>query len=246
MSQPQEFRFFSSLPAELRLEVWRLSCQPRVVEVRYAAATDTYHSTAAPPAIVQVCQESRAEAARIYRRGFQTRGQEHYIHFCPYLDVLYIPRDGEMGYDDTARDFARLIPDTARSVLSLAIDHVKTDVIRPWEPYNKFCIIQSFPNLQQAFLVVGSVHDGKINDDDDDDFNSGIEFVDPKGDPATILRMIDGVLESFCYELGPITCGLGRKEDVWFSPPIPSLIPKAKVLHGLDKSGPDTSSIVCW
>ncbi|CAK7225006.1 hypothetical protein SCUCBS95973_005712 [Sporothrix curviconia] len=154
------FQYFQDLPAELRVSIWRMSRLPRVVEVWYDADADCCRTTSRPPALLHVNREARAEALHQgwYRRAFRTRSRprDHYIYFSPALDVLYLPRHGLMGYDDAARDFALHVRDTAEHVRALAIDHVRTDTIRPWEPYNKLMLLFSFPHVQEAILVVGS------------------------------------------------------------------------------------------
>ncbi|CAK7222534.1 hypothetical protein SBRCBS47491_004896 [Sporothrix bragantina] len=154
------FAYFQDLPAELRIKIWRVSRQPRVVEVWYDVDADCCRTTSRPPALLHVNREARAEALHQgwYRRAFRTlsRPRDHYIYFSPALDVLYLPRHGLMGYDDAARDFAVHVRDTAEHVRALAIDHVRADTIRPWEPYNKLMLLFSFPHIQEAMLVVGS------------------------------------------------------------------------------------------
>ncbi|CAK7199728.1 hypothetical protein SEUCBS139899_002411 [Sporothrix eucalyptigena] len=154
------FKYFQDLPAELRISIWRMSRQPRVVEVWYDAEADCCRTTSRPPAILHVNRESRAEALHQgwYRQAFRTRSRprDHYIYFSTALDVLYLPRHGLMGYDDAARDFAVYVRDTAEHVRALAIDHVRADTIRPWEPYNKLMLLFSFPHIQEAMLIVGS------------------------------------------------------------------------------------------
>ncbi|CAK7270046.1 hypothetical protein SEPCBS57363_003903 [Sporothrix epigloea] len=152
------FRYFQDLPAELRIKIWRMSRQPRVVEVWYDADVDCCQTTSRPPAILHVNREARAEAMHQgwYRRAFRTRSRprDHYIYFSSALDVLYLPRHGLMGYDDAARDFAVHVRDTVEHVRALAIDHVRADTIRPWEPYNKLMLLFSFPHIQETILVV--------------------------------------------------------------------------------------------
>ncbi len=209
------------LPPELRFSIWKLSCQPRIVEVRYDADTQRCRTTAKPPGILRVSREARQEGLFLYKRAFRTAGHRKYIYFSPRLDILYLPRHGLMGYSDTARDFNDYVTDTADHVWSLAIDHVKIDIIRPWEPYNKLCLLQSFPNLKSAFLVLGA---------EQDQVGSGeIELVDPKDDPAAIIRLIDNVIESFCYEIGPVDRALWMDLDR-VVPRMPSLTPKSKVV----------------
>lgn len=153
------FTYFSALPAELRIAIYRLSLEPRVIEVWYDADADCCRTTAQTPALLHVSREARAEALHKgwYRRAFRTssRPRDHYIYFSSALDVLYLPRHGLMGYDATARDFTVHVRDTADHVRALAIDHVRTDTIRPWEPYNKLMLLLSFPNVEETMLVVG-------------------------------------------------------------------------------------------
>ncbi|CAK7274874.1 hypothetical protein SEPCBS119000_006396 [Sporothrix epigloea] len=152
------FRHFQDLPAELRIKIWRASCRPRVVKVWYDADADCCQTASRPPAILHVNREARAEALHQgwYRRAFRTRSRprDHYIYFSPALDLLYIPRHGLMGYDDAARDFAVHVRDTVEHVRALAIDHVRSDAIRPWEPYNKLMLLFSFPHIRETILVV--------------------------------------------------------------------------------------------
>jgi len=220
MAHLEAFTIFSQLPAELRLSIWKLSCEPRVVEVRYDAELDTCKTTTKPPALLHVNREAREEALTWYRPAFRTKTRHEYIFFCPSLDILYLPRHGFMGYSDTAREFNNYVVDTADCVWSLAIDHVQTDIIRPWEPYNKLCLLRSFPNLKHAFLVLGA--------DEERGGGRAIEFVDPREDPTAVMRVINNVLESFHSEIGPGDYDSGEESEI---SSVPSLIPKSKVFH---------------
>ncbi|OAA57024.1 hypothetical protein SPI_07405 [Niveomyces insectorum RCEF 264] len=273
------FHLFPALPAELRLAVWKYSCQSRVVEVWYDAAADCCRTTARPPALLHTNREARAEALRLYyRRAFVTRRcpDHHYIYFSSALDVLYLPRHGLMGYDDTARDFAVHVRETAEHVRALAIDHVRTDTIRPWEPYNKLMLIFSFPNVQETMLVVGGSGGFRRNSSSSSSYEEGavllrqrshdsvestvsansatsantgsdastlngtkpaVELVDPQGDRAAVMGLINNVIESFSREIqaandSPLAAkdDADKDEDLPHRtyPHIPSLIPKAK------------------
>ncbi|KAK1755570.1 hypothetical protein QBC47DRAFT_191416 [Echria macrotheca] len=215
------FTLFRFLPAELRLEIWRQSCQTRVVEVRYSQEQDRCVSTTRPPAILQVCKESRDEGLRAcYVRAFGTDTHDAHIYFSPALDVLYIPRWGDLGYADTARDFAVLVRDTAEHVRSLAIDHVKPEIRRPWETYSKFCLMRNFPRLRETFLILA----------DESQWGQGeqVEFVDPRGDRDTIMRLMENVKESFVSEVGPECFDWDMTASCR---PCFELVPKAKA-HG--------------
>ncbi|EFX05710.1 hypothetical protein CMQ_3779 [Grosmannia clavigera kw1407] len=257
--KPSSFGLFSALPAELRLAIWQFSCHPRVVEVWYDADADRCRTTARPPPVLHVSREARHEAMALYRRAFVTQScPDHFIYFSSARDVLYLPRHGLMGYDDTARDFTVHVRDTAPHVWSLAIDHVRTDTIRPWEPYNKLMLIFSFPNVQETILVVGAGSNERRVDrrrslDSVESAESttsavstaslvesapvpkigDVELVDPKGDTVAVMGVIDNVIESFSREIQAAAGGPSLSDDcpVHEYPHIPSLIPKAKEYH---------------
>ncbi|ELQ41758.1 hypothetical protein OOU_Y34scaffold00255g56 [Pyricularia oryzae Y34] len=191
--------YYYSLPAELRLEVWRLSFQPRAVEVRYQPETDECRTITHPPAVLQVCRESREEALRFYHKCFGTKSQEPLIYFNSSIDILYIPRHRPMGYDDTSRDFAECILDTAEHVKMLAVDHVLPDVKRAWETYNKLCLMLGLPNLKEAYMIISTE-----SDDGESGAGMEIEIIDPKEDQEAILKVMKDIEETYSHELGEI------------------------------------------
>ncbi|KAK0643328.1 hypothetical protein B0T16DRAFT_391867 [Cercophora newfieldiana] len=199
---PPKFTLFSRLPTELRLHIWTLSCHPRVVQVRYSPTSDRCLTPTPPPPILSVCREARDEALfSVYVLTFGTKTHAPRIYFSPALDVLYLPRWGDLGYADTARDFGTFVRDTARWVGSLAIDHVKPEIRRPWETYSKFCLMRNFPGLREVFLVVaGQEEDGFGGDLA---MRGEVEFVDPRREDGEIIRLMDSVRESFSSEVGP-------------------------------------------
>jgi hypothetical protein len=232
-SQPAMFAFFAFLPAELRLQIWREACETRVVEVRYDAAQDLCHTQTQPPAILQVNAESRHEGLRLYRCLFGTRAQpDGRIYFCPDLDVLYWPRArGMIGYGDDCRDFSTLVLNTAPLVQRLAVDHVRPEIRRPWETYNKFCLMRNFDALREAYLVLGPGEgDDNYSYSNYETYGSRtyghgraekttysgrhIEFVDPREDKATIMKLMDDVRQSFSFEVGcPVWLGCDGADD---------------------------------
>ncbi|KAK3352283.1 hypothetical protein B0T25DRAFT_419797, partial [Lasiosphaeria hispida] len=189
------FSLFSLLPAELRLAIWRQSCHPRVVEVRYSPNEDRCLTTTKPPVTLHVCRESRYEGLRLYTRAFGTKTHEPFIYFAPDADILYVPRWGDMGYADTARYFGHYVLGTAEHVHCLAIDHVNPEIRRPWETYSKFCLMRNFPHLRETLLILSDDHHGHCE--------GQIEFVDPRGDQEDVMQVMENVRESFCCELGP-------------------------------------------
>ncbi len=76
-----EFICFLKLPIELRLEIWSLTMLPRIVDIyiQRIGCVDSIdwpiielYSTAAVPALLHVCRESRTEAKRTYKLCFGT------------------------------------------------------------------------------------------------------------------------------------------------------------------------------
>ncbi|KAI1823096.1 hypothetical protein F4861DRAFT_346808 [Xylaria intraflava] len=196
MTSPTSFILFSLLPAELRLHIWRLSCHPRVVEVSYDPEKDRCTTTASLPAVLQACHEARSEALRLYKRSFSTVSHEPKIYFCRDMDILYIPRPPSMGYDDSSRSFTDLIRDTD-GVENLAIDYVPPSIKRPWETYNKYVLMQSFPRIHEVLLVTEPTVSV------DDEHQSGeLDLIDPTIDTAGLNRMLEDVKMAFYYEVG--------------------------------------------
>ncbi|ORY63134.1 uncharacterized protein BCR38DRAFT_410094 [Pseudomassariella vexata] len=200
MSSPESFHLFSSLPTEIRLEIWQYNChQPRVVEVTYNSEQDCCWTTSAPPAILSASHESRNEGLRFYKKLFGTKTHEARIYFHPGIDTLYLPRPTDMGYDNNSRDFAQLVTGTAE-VLNLAIDHVKPVIRRPWETYNKYVLMQSFPQVNEVSLVIGTPSE---SDSEPEGIRHGyLQMAEPNGDPVSICRLLADLKESFSYEVG--------------------------------------------
>ncbi|OTB00079.1 hypothetical protein M426DRAFT_43129, partial [Hypoxylon sp. CI-4A] len=193
------FPLFSYLPTELRLQIWRHSCHARVVDVVYDGHDDRCVSTSAPPSILHTCRESRHEALRIYKLAFGTRSQPPRIYFCPEIDTLYIPRPSFMGYDDASRSFTSLVLDTLDTA-NLAIDYIKPSVRRPWETYNKYALMQSFPRVKEVYMVLSNDTPADENYHEDLDYED-IGLVDPTGDIMALCRLLSDVKESFFYEV---------------------------------------------
>lgn len=227
---PTDFRIFPLLPTEIRLLIWRLSCPPsRLVEVRYDPDSGRCSSPTKPPVIVQVNREARSEALLLYQRAFQSQGQSEYIFFCPALDTLYFPRHRPMGYDDTARDFARAVPDAPRLVRHVAIDYVEPDELRPWEPYNKAVFLQNLPLLGRAFLVMHKEADAQVSQGPLTE--NGERLLDPQGylEHVAVAESVDRVMEDLRREFVAASIadvGSPRpQDDLWC---LPVLEPKVK------------------
>ncbi|ETS83750.1 hypothetical protein PFICI_05626 [Pestalotiopsis fici W106-1] len=228
MSHFSSFHLFSSLPTEIRLEIWQYSCSsPRVVEVYYDAKLDQCTTITPPPAILQACSEARREALRIYKPLFGTSTHRARIYFHPQLDTLYIPRPPSMGYDDNARDFAELCTG-ASEVVNLALDHVNPAIRKPWETYNKYALMSSFPKVMEVYLVLDSVVncDRAVGNNGNSAKHGFIKLAEPLGDPTEICKLLQDVKMSFTYEVGADFGTDGGAEGV---PEPPVLVLKAKV-----------------
>lgn len=231
----QSFSLFPYLPTELRLQIWQLSCAHRVITMVYDAAADRYKNSTAPPAILHVNRESRVEGQRLYKRvPFSVTNP--WVYLCPELDTLYIPRHDRMGYSAAAREIGHYLPFVPPLVRRLAIDHVDPVDRKPWETYSKYCLIKSFPNLEEAYLIVTPPHEKQTQEPE-----GHIEFVNPDAEPEAIIQLMEDVRESFTYEIGPGVMGFEKDRDVMrrgengdvvmdcLAHPSLLLVPKAKV-----------------
>lgn len=80
--------FFSKLPIELRTIIWRMTLEPRIVELEYCAS-GFFELYSDPPALL-VCQDSRNAVIDQYPLCFGTTTQPARTRFNFALDTLYI------------------------------------------------------------------------------------------------------------------------------------------------------------
>ncbi|KAL2131122.1 hypothetical protein VTI74DRAFT_5533 [Chaetomium olivicolor] len=171
------FTFFPFLPTELRLQIYRHACAPRVVTLTHIRSHHhhhpTFHCATRPPVLLHISHESRAEGLRLYvrcslpttatttRNGDQ-EDEQRYFFLHPQNDTLYLPRPAPnphtdpfgMGYADWARDFAAAMPQVAGVVKRLAVDYVPPEVRRPWEVYGKVCLLRGCDGVEEGWLVI--------------------------------------------------------------------------------------------
>lgn len=79
--------------------------------------------------------------------------------------------------------------------------------------------MRNFPHLRETFLILA---------DDNPGVQGEVEFVDPRGDRETIMRLMENVKQSFVCEVGPDWCEWDMTTSC--SPGL-ELVPKAKA-HG--------------
>lgn len=87
---PDKFRTFSQLPIEIREEIWKLSLQPRIVEIRNAPEENCFYSTAKLPPALVTYSESRAITLPLYPARFGSTFSCHTVRFNHALDTLYL------------------------------------------------------------------------------------------------------------------------------------------------------------
>ena len=96
----------SNIPTELRLKIWRMSWEPRTVEVHHfftgreidrpvPFAAHSFRSTAPIPVSLRVCTESRIETLRHYSLAFALERRQPEVYFNFDLDSLYV-READM------------------------------------------------------------------------------------------------------------------------------------------------------
>ncbi|KAK3994846.1 hypothetical protein QBC44DRAFT_235134 [Cladorrhinum sp. PSN332] len=211
-TKPTDFTYFPYLPTELRLLIWRLALQPRVVTLTRLSLPLT--SPTKPPITLSICRESRDESLRFYisltpPSSSSPFSSQSPIYFHPQLDTLYIPRSsgGFLGYSDTARDFSLLpIPGVDR-IQRVAVDFVSPDIRREWEAYSKFCLVRGFKGLKEAGLVIGQEENGGREEEEEEEEDVGLR--EPRGDKEGVVRIMEIVRESFRVE------GVGEDGKRW-------------------------------
>ncbi|KAI0206357.1 hypothetical protein F4808DRAFT_455119 [Astrocystis sublimbata] len=230
MLDHSHFTIFTLLPAELRIQIWRLSCHQRVVEVLYDQESDRCSTTTPVPAALHVCRESRYEALRVYKRSFGTLSHEPTIYFNRELDTVYIPRPPFMGYDDSSRSFAESIED-AHYIVHLAIDYVPPSIKRPWETYNKYVLMQSLPEIDEVFLVTDASAQS-----DDHPHSGELGLTDPTRDALILNQLLEDVKASFYYEVRG-QFAMFEREETLEPLHLPPLVLKSKTWTQQDTHG---------
>jgi hypothetical protein len=144
-----------------------------------------------------------------------------------------------MGYDSTLRDFRCLVSDPFSlldEVRSVAVDHVRGEIKRPWEAYNKASFIRSFPKLEEIIIVLDDENgegEGEIESHEE------VNFVEPKGDPERLLMVWYAFQQSFLQEekvLEEVCRESGRAYEV-FNLPVVKIRRKVRKSKGANVRG---------
>ncbi|TGO11856.1 hypothetical protein BTUL_0100g00360 [Botrytis tulipae] len=87
----RRFTLFPKLPIEIRDEIWRLTVEPRIVEVRPKLdIQDGFYSTAPLPAVLTVCRDSKRAVLPLYPQYFDGATFVSGIPFNAKIDTLYL------------------------------------------------------------------------------------------------------------------------------------------------------------
>jgi len=96
---PASFVHFTDLPTEIRLQIWRMIPEPRVIEIGSVFACRTRRGGLSPVTFT-ICQESRAEAIKTHHRFTFTRvkspfpyvwiGRQDILYLGPELEDVYL------------------------------------------------------------------------------------------------------------------------------------------------------------
>ncbi|KAB8295222.1 hypothetical protein EYC80_007140 [Monilinia laxa] len=93
------FHPFTRLPKELRLEIWRSSLPgPRLIRL-FIDKNNNLVSNATPPIGLQICQESRIETLRFYKRRFAVDSSNARIYINTEYDALQLPSPSSFVVD---------------------------------------------------------------------------------------------------------------------------------------------------
>jgi hypothetical protein len=118
------FEPFKKLPLELRINIWKLLPEPRVIEVRFSrdGRKLKHRFVADMPTVLHVCQESRLEALKQYKITFSSNRHSRHalnsVYFNNSRDTLYISGHGN-GKQLAA--FVKVALDDMRSLRRLAV-----------------------------------------------------------------------------------------------------------------------------
>lgn len=86
------FPLFHNFPLEIRLMVWKLSLEPRTIEVRFSKSPrqSKHDFVSDTPNVLHTCQESRRELLKFYKIAFQTPSSMNKVYFNFDIDTLHI------------------------------------------------------------------------------------------------------------------------------------------------------------
>jgi hypothetical protein len=139
--QPK-FELFPKLPPELRLKIWKLVPEPRVVEVifKHDHRKNNYKFMATFPSILHANHEARVEGLRRYKHVFKTRWALNSVFFDFETDILHFSR----AAGGTQKDLF------SRKVKPAELAKVQNFVVGDW---SDFRLIGFFTGMKKLILL---------------------------------------------------------------------------------------------
>lgn len=161
--RPEEFLPFRHLPKELRLRIYNLSIQPRVITIKIPKVVGA-RQIANIPALLHVSQEARSEALRTYTLLLGTAAAPAKIYVSLKLDTIYIPGNCDTNYDKMSFEYLHnIIPlQTMHLVKHLALDCLSGSGSsgRLHEIFSQLLLVSHFETLEELTFIYGR-YDGE-------------------------------------------------------------------------------------
>ncbi|KAE9366115.1 hypothetical protein N431DRAFT_472673 [Stipitochalara longipes BDJ] len=120
-----KFEWFPKLPPELRIKIWKLVPESRIVEIRFPrdGRKNTHRFFASFPAILHSCRESRREGLKQYHRAFDSKWALNGVYFNYEIDILYY----SLWSDRTQKKFF------ARRIKAKDLVKIERIALLPWD-----------------------------------------------------------------------------------------------------------------
>jgi hypothetical protein len=130
---PLTFTLFPKLPTEIRSIIWKLTIEPRVVEMKFDDEKGFY-STIDYPVALEVCRDSRQAVIPSYSLCFGSSFYRAHTRFNFSLDTVYL--------DSSFLDYSRLFlvglrDEEVSKIQHFAIDEMWEFVATYESPYNE-------------------------------------------------------------------------------------------------------------
>jgi len=149
------FTLFQNFPIEIRQMIWKLTLQPRVVEISYKNEHGFYSRVKTPVAL-RVCRDSRDAVGHLYPLRFGSAVDDLATTFNFSLDTLYF--DGIIG-EHVIHFLALLKEEELSQIRYLAFDHLINEYLEYVEAYNhdNFALLRkaarAMPELKEVLVV---------------------------------------------------------------------------------------------
>jgi hypothetical protein len=114
------FTIFSKLPIELRTKIWKLTLQPRIIEIQFTNKKAVYTKSKLPTTLY-VSKESRAAVEKFYPFCFGSVWHKYQTRFNFDLDTIFLNSN---YYNDFCHFFTLAGFSELHEIRYLAIDNL--------------------------------------------------------------------------------------------------------------------------